>query len=97
MASIRSKVYEWNSKYPIDFIWRRKYKVPFGSKKLKSMDFLSMLFDLLEEHEINRITVINIEERQNKTSNVDQFDNNKMSSKEVDDAFDNVDLEDYNK
>lgn len=42
-------IIKWNNKYPFDYIWRRKYNIPFGSDKHLSMTLFDMIVDLEEQ------------------------------------------------
>ncbi len=42
------RVIAWNIQYPIDYWWRSKYKVAFGSVKHRSINFFDVLFELEE-------------------------------------------------
>jgi len=46
---MRDFVVEWNHRFPMDLWWRRRHKVPFGSREHRDMGFLDILFDLQEE------------------------------------------------
>ncbi len=47
--SPKEYVFWWNNTYPLDRIWREKYKIPFGSKKHLRVDQVDILLDLLED------------------------------------------------
>lgn len=42
-------VKKWNIKYPVDFWWRRKYKIPFNSKKHRRHSLLDMKIEFEED------------------------------------------------
>lgn len=85
---IRSKILEWNSKYPIDFIWRKKYGVAFGSQEHRQMSFIEMLFDIEEEIFMRNLSEIENNKEEQKS---------KMSEKQIDDLFDDIDIDDLDK
>lgn len=39
----------WNTKFPLDLFWRRKFNVPFGSKQHREITAIEQLHDYLEE------------------------------------------------
>lgn len=39
----------WNNKFPVDFWWRQKHKVPFLSKCHREQSFLNQLMEYQEE------------------------------------------------
>jgi len=47
--NIRDYVIEWNSRFPYDRWWRKKYNIPFNSKDHKESSFLDQLFDYEED------------------------------------------------
>lgn len=70
----------------IDYWWRRKYNVPFGSPQHRRMNLLDMYIEFQEDAMINRIS-----------SNVESScdDDVKMSDKEIDEEFDKLDLSQF--
>ena len=87
-------IIDWNMRFPIDHWWRNKYKIPFGSRQHKEMDFISMFIDYEEEKVFRKI------EKAKDPDNAEAFDSSKvikMSKQEIDDEFDNLDLSQLNK
>lgn len=83
-------IVSWNNKFPIDHWWRTKYKVPFGSKQHKEMDFIMMFIDFEEENVFRKI------EKAKDPDNAEEPMNSrvqKMSTQEIDDEFDNLQIE----
>lgn len=71
--------------FVIDYWWRRKYNVPFGSAKHREMNLLDMYIEFQEDVIINRIS-----------SNIESSgDDVKMSEKEIDEEFDKLDLSQF--
>lgn len=57
---IRQFVVYWNTTYPIDFWWRNKHKIPFGSEAHKAQNVLDMRIEfeedlLVKEQELSAI------------------------------------------
>lgn len=72
--------------FVIDYWWRRKYNVPFGSAKHREMNLLDMYIEFQEDVMINRMS-----------SNVESSggDDVKMSEKEIDEEFEKLDLSQF--
>ena len=49
MNNIDDFIVQWNSRFPMDRIWRQKYKVPFLSSTHRESSFISQLIDLRED------------------------------------------------
>lgn len=103
MASktFRQQISDWNNSYPFDLAWRLKNDVQFGSPEHKSMDFISMLFNLIQDKELQK----HIEKAQNKAEGLTpeeekeyfgESDVVQMSKEEIDKEFDNLDIDKLN-
>lgn len=90
-------VFDWNS-FPIDYWWRKKYNVPFGSKKHREMSFIDMAIEWREEHIMRSIF-----EKKDKEEDEEE---NKMllgtgkevvnlTDKEIDEDYENLDLSQF--
>lgn len=101
---LREHLTAWNAKYPIDLIWRAKNNIQFGSPEHKSMDFLSMLFNLMQDYDIAEYR----KEQEIANDDMDEFSQVykdekqqgkvvKMTKSEIDEAFDAIDLDELNK
>lgn len=82
---IQSEIIHWNNKFPLDYWWRQKYKVPFGSKRHTEMSLLDMFRDYLEEQLIKKSR-----ERAEKEQNPDY-----IPQEEIDRDFENLDISKY--
>lgn len=85
---LRKFIIQWNNNYPIDFLWRKKYGVAFGSPEHRQMSFLDMMFDLEEEIMMNNLYK---KREQNSIENV-----NKNKNEISDYDFDNLDVSKFN-
>lgn len=85
---LRKFIIKWNNTYPVDFLWRKKYGVAFGSPEHRQMSFLDMLFDLEEDKMMKEIY-----DRNNK----DNDESEDISKGLTDEEFDNVDITQFNK
>jgi hypothetical protein len=92
-------IIEWNNKNPLDYFWRKKYNIPFGSADHKSITFLDQAIDYHEER-LMKIHRENEAKKQNKEENaligleVDK-EIIKMGKTQIDEEFDNLKLEDF--
>ena len=55
---INNFVFNWNL-FPLDYWWRKKYNIPFGSKKHREMSFIDMAIEWKEEKIIENVIVFN--------------------------------------
>ena len=51
---INNFVFNWNL-FPLDYWWRKKYNIPFGSKKHREMSFIDMAIEWKEEKIIENV------------------------------------------
>jgi len=49
IEDIRIFIATWNNLYPVDYVFRKKYKIPFNSTEHRSMSLLDMRIDLEED------------------------------------------------
>jgi len=54
-SEIRNQINNWNRKFPIDYWWRRKYNIPFGSKLHREANLIQMFYDYEEEKIMNKV------------------------------------------
>lgn len=85
-------------KFPIDYWWRKKYNVPFGSKQHREMSFIDMCIEYEEELVIKKsLLQLNKEQedKENKELGIDFNGGTPISQKEIDDDYDNLDLSNF--
>ena len=92
---IKKFIVRWNDLYPIDYVWRKKYNIPFGSEKHKEVDFIDMLVDFEEQIMVDKAL------RSDEDSEFDHLlpDGSevvKMTKAEIDEEFDKIDLTKFN-
>lgn len=94
-------IFAWNQ-FPIDYWWRKKYNVPFGSKKHREMNFIDMYIEFQEDVVMNK--VINKmgneeDESENEMLGLNNVDKNtiSLSEEEIDKDFENLDLSQFDK
>lgn len=105
---IREYVLEWNNKYPWDYRWRRKNGVAFGSERHLSTSFLQMKIELIEDQEYEKAIEKFKKRHENVQEDEERkfFDPNNpftpetqskfgMEDEEIDEAWDNLNLEDF--
>lgn len=84
---LRKFIVHWNNNFPIDFLWRKKYGVAFGSPEHRQMSFLDMLFDFEEEKMMKEMV--------NKHSKLNVFESNPKFGLS-DEEFDDIDINQFN-
>lgn len=92
---IRQQINSWNSKFPIDYWWRKKYNIPFGSQAHREANLIDMFYDYEEEKIMNKV-IERISGEMKDEIVADLNVGKKMSNKELDDAFDNLDINQFN-
>jgi hypothetical protein len=93
-SELRQKVINfiatWHSGFILDYWWRKKYNVPFGSLKHRSMNFIDMYIEYQEEIEIK-----NLREKAKKSE--EEYDENiHVSQEEIDEDYEKLNLEEFN-
>lgn len=88
--------------FPIDYWWRKKYNVPFGSSKHREMNFIDMFVEFQEEIEMNKM-IKSLDDAANKTENemlgLESEDQKvvPMSKEEIDSDYNSLDLTQFDK
>ena len=82
---LRKAIIKWNHNYPIDFLWRKKYGVAFGSQEHRQMSFLDMLFDLEEDMMMSNMRSKSVKKTTEEESGISDKD------------FENLDINQFNK
>jgi hypothetical protein len=78
-------IFQWD-RIIVDYWWRKRYNIPFGSSAHREMNFIDMLIEYREN--LNSI-------KSNKEENViDANEDNivRMSDEEIDEDYENLDL-----
>ena len=84
---INNFVFNWNL-FPLDYWWRKKYNIPFGSKKHREMSFIDMAIEWKEEKIIENVM--------NPKQKDDYIETVKVTAKEIDEDYENLDLSQFN-
>lgn len=97
---VHNFIINWNQKWPIDFWWRKKYKIAFGSEEHRQANFIQMYYEYYEEVTMKKWYYDNDEDDDVKDDVPKDAEksgiNKKMSQKEIDVDFDSIDLSRYN-
>ena len=93
---IKSFMQWWNVMYPVDRWWRQKHKVAFNSAAHGAMSLIDMKIEF--EEDVMFANLKNIEEKEKSykpgTGNwLSPTKITKMTEDEIDDAFDNFDID----
>ncbi len=83
---IRNEIIHWNNSFPLDYYWRKKYNIPFGSAQHRSATFLDMARDYEEERMMRELT--------EKSDEPELVPTPKLSQKEIDSDFENFSFSD---
>ena len=89
-------LFNWYS-FPIDYWWRKKYNVPFGSKAHREMNFIDMAIEFEEDLQMMKA---NDEEDYitDRDLGLDYKDENsvQLTQDEIDEDYDNLELDEFN-
>lgn len=93
-------ILDWHQ-FPLDYWWRRKHNVPFGSQQHRDMNFIDMLVEYREEIVINRL-VKKYKTEQERKENIelglkDGQEVVQLSKEQIDDDYENLDLSQFDK
>lgn len=95
-VNIKQAIVRWNNMYPIDRWWRNKHKVPLNSQQHRSMRMVDMKMEWEEDVLYNKITKSTDSNKKYTPGRGDWLKkreiNQQMDSDQVDDLFDNVDI-----
>jgi len=93
---LKDDIYDWNLKFPFDHQWRHKYKIPYGSKAHREMCLFDIKFDISEEKLFKSLIQEKMSEKVNNNNKLLKRSKiSKVSKKEVEDYFDNLDLDQF--
>lgn len=93
MNRFQKAIIEWDNKYTLDLWFRKRYKIPFGSEAHRSYNFISMCMEFIEFSELERSKY----KSEHGEEIFEEIKNNsvKMTKKELDQEFDNLDLNQF--
>lgn len=96
---INNFLFQWHD-FPIDYWWRKKYKIPFGSKLHREMNFIDMLI----EYQENLLIIKSAEggghddEMENEELGLNDDTGKQtvsLTGKEIDEDYNSLDLEQF--
>lgn len=99
-GQVHAFIVNWNKAWPIDYWWRKKYNIPFGSEEHRKANFIQMYYEYYEEKLLKKIYSNNSGE--DKDDDVESSSlyktkqGKKLTKQEIDRDFDNIDLSRYN-
>lgn len=96
---VHAFIVNWNKQWPIDYWWRKKYNVPFGSETHRKANFIQMYYEYYEEKILRKWysqESADVESQELESSLYKTKQGKKMSKQEIDRDFDNIDLSRYN-
>ena len=103
---IRAYVNEWNLRFPIDRWWREKFNVAFGSSVHRESSIFNQLYQYTEDKMVLEARRKAEQEAKKKEEGFEEIENyipgtgnwlspRILEGKELDDAFENINLDDY--
>lgn len=97
---VRHFILQWHD-FSFDYWWRKKYNIPFGSKAHREMSFIDMFTEYQEEillKELREEYLREQEAEENKALNISSDKEVvKLSKKEIDEDYENLDLSQFDK
>ena len=80
---------EWHNGFIIDYWWRKKYNVAFGSPAHREMNFIDMLIEYQEEVGLKQAR------RRAERVETDIPNSEPMTQQEIDEEYENLDLSQF--
>lgn len=103
MAKNKDKEFllEWNSLFPLDYWWRKKYNIPFNSKKHRRISYIDIYYEWLEEEVYKEYfdEIGNKEEKRKHYESTGEWFSFKPSEEEEEkllELFDKIDVSEFN-
>jgi hypothetical protein len=89
-SEIKKFIFRWHE-FPLDYWWRKKYNIPFGSQQHREMNFIDMCIEYQEELLLKK-SVNNDEDFE-----IDNDDTEvvKLSNEEIDEDYNSLDLSQF--
>ena len=86
----------WHNDFILDYWWRKKHDVAFGSAAHREMNFIDMFIEYQEEVIIKRAQLKEQRKEEEDWLGKERFENMvQMSQQEIDDDYENIDIENY--
>lgn len=93
---VHAFIVNWNKTWPIDYWWRKKYNIPFGSEAHRKASLIQMYYEYYEEKMLKKWYSDEKPEDEETSSLHKTKQGRKMTKQEIDNDFDNIDLSRYN-
>lgn len=96
--SIKNYLLQWNTKFPFDRKYRKKYNIGFMSPEHKALNQIDIYLDIAEDHIVDNFVIQHSKktkaiEKYNKTG---QFIDDSISESIENDLFDKLDVSKLN-
>ena len=86
----------WHNDFILDYWWRKKHDIAFGSAAHREMNFIDMFIEYQEEVIIKRAQLKEQRKEEEDWLGKERFENMvQMSQQEIDDDYENIDIENY--
>ena len=86
----------WHNDFILDYWWRKKHDVAFGSAAHREMNFIDMFIEYQEEVIIKRAQLNEQRKEEEDWLGKERLENMvQMSQQEIDDDYENIDIENY--
>ena len=86
----------WHNDFILDYWWRKKHDVAFGSAAHREMNFIDMFIEYQEEVIIKRAQLKEQRKEEEDWLGKERLENMvQMSQQEIDDDYENIDIENY--
>ena len=86
----------WHNDFILDYWWRKKHDVAFGSAAHREMNFIDMFIEYQEEVIIKRVQLKEQRKEEEDWLGKERLENIvQMSQQEIDDDYENIDIENY--
>jgi len=99
ITQLRNFVFDWH-RFAIDYWWREKYKVPFGSRLHREQNFIDMLIEYEEsviiKENTDKYNDVEDEEDENDITTPEKGKVVSMSQSDIDKEYDEIDLTSFN-
>lgn len=87
---------QWHNDFILDYWWRKKHNVAFGSTAHREMNFIDMFIEYQEDIVIKRARLKNQRKEEEDWLGKERMENIvQMSQSEIDDDYENIDFENY--
>lgn len=87
---------QWHNDFILDYWWRKKHNVAFGSTAHREMNFIDMFIEYQEDIIIKRARLKNQRKEEEDWLGKERMENIvQMSQSEIDDDYENIDFENY--